>query len=158
DEHDLEVGVDVGGAPGQLDAVHLGHDNIGKEQGEGLLGEAVVRLAAVGEAHYLVAGLDQGALDEGPHGVVILRQQNAPAWQAGGLGGHGWLWGALMGALGSALWRAIRRALWNTLTKSLTNSPSGALSKESGGRPGRFGIMIRSRLRGAVPIRQSSGG
>src|SRR3954464_12502859 len=47
DEHDLDVGVELGRAPGELDAVHLGHDDVGEEKLERLLAQAVIGREAV---------------------------------------------------------------------------------------------------------------
>ena len=128
--------MDVGGAAGQLDAVHLGHDDIGEEQRERLLAQAVEGLAAVGEARHLVAGLDEGALDEGrmESSSSASRMRRAGRWEGlavmigsggGALGGHG---GSLAGALGGADWGDL--------------GAGGLLRLRRG-----FGIMIRSRLR-----------
>src|SRR5207237_2454001 len=37
DEHDLDVGVELGGAAGELDAIHLRHYDVGQQQLERLL-------------------------------------------------------------------------------------------------------------------------
>ena len=42
DEHDLDVGVELGGAAGELDAVHLRHDDVGEQQLEGLFPQPLV--------------------------------------------------------------------------------------------------------------------
>ena len=42
DEHDLDVGVELGRAAGEFYPVHLRHDDIGQEELERLLAQALV--------------------------------------------------------------------------------------------------------------------
>ena len=77
DEHDLEVGIELAGALGQLDAVHQRHHNVGEQERERLLAELLVGILAIGERRNVVAGSGQRALQEPAHGLVVLRQDDA---------------------------------------------------------------------------------
>jgi hypothetical protein len=57
DEHHLEVGIELGGAPRQLDPVHLRHHDIAEQQRERLLAQPLVGRAAIVERDHVVAGL-----------------------------------------------------------------------------------------------------
>ncbi len=61
DEHHLEVRIELGGAPCQLDAVHFGHDDIAEQQRERLLAQPLIGRFAVVERNHLVAGVLQRA-------------------------------------------------------------------------------------------------
>ncbi|CDX44201.1 hypothetical protein MPLDJ20_60520 [Mesorhizobium plurifarium] len=77
DEHHLEVGIDLGGAAGKLDAVHLGHDDVGQKQRERFLAQPLIGAGAIVEIAYLVAGAFQRLDEEAAHIVIVFRQQNA---------------------------------------------------------------------------------
>jgi hypothetical protein len=61
---------------GELDAVHLGHDDVGEQELEGLLAQAVIGGQAVVEMGDVVTGGLQRLDQEPPHVVVVFGQQN----------------------------------------------------------------------------------
>ncbi|CAH1669887.1 hypothetical protein BOSEA31B_13485 [Hyphomicrobiales bacterium] len=75
DEHHLDVGIELGGAPRQLDAVHLRHDDIGQQELERLLAETIIGRQAVVEGSDVVARILQGLDQEATHVVVVFREQ-----------------------------------------------------------------------------------
>ena len=74
DEHDLHRRVDFGGAFGQLDAVHAGHNDVGEQQIEAEARQAFIGVFAVAEIGDLVAGADQGLRQELAQGFVVFDQ------------------------------------------------------------------------------------
>ena len=76
DEHDLEVRIELGGPAGQFDAVHFGHDDVGQQQREGFLTQAIIGAGAIVEGADLVAGFFQ-RLDQKPaHVIVVFSEEN----------------------------------------------------------------------------------
>ena len=82
DEHDLEIGIDFAGAARQLDAVHLGHDDIGQQKREWLPFEALVGILAVFEGDHVIIRFFKRLDEETAHGIVILCKQDAAQRQA----------------------------------------------------------------------------
>ena len=75
-EHDLDVGVEFGGPARQFDSVHLGHDDVGQQQLEGLFAQAVIGRQAIIEGGHVEAGVLQGPHQEATHIIIVLRQQD----------------------------------------------------------------------------------
>src|SRR5215472_12858049 len=76
DEHDLDVGVELGGAARELDAVHLGHHDVGEQQLERLLAQPLVGRPAVVVGNDIEAGILQRLDQEAPHVEVVFRKQD----------------------------------------------------------------------------------
>ena len=76
DEHDLDVGIELGGAAREFDAVHLRHDDIGEQQLERLLAQTLIGGKAVVVGHDLVAGVLQRLDQEPAHVDVVFRKQD----------------------------------------------------------------------------------
>ena len=77
DEHDLEIRIELACLAGKLDAVHLGHDDVGQEQREGLFLEPLVGFEAVAERDNIVAGLGERLDQEAPHVLIVFGEQYA---------------------------------------------------------------------------------
>ena len=74
DEHDLDIGIEFGGAARQLDAVHLRHDDIGQQQFERLFAQPLIGRQAVVVGHDLEAGILQRLDQESPHVDIVFRK------------------------------------------------------------------------------------
>ena len=77
DEHDLQVGIELGRPAGKLDAVHLRHDDIGEEECERLLANALVGAQAIVEGDDVIAGVLKRFGEEATHVVVVLGEKNS---------------------------------------------------------------------------------
>ncbi len=76
-EHDLQVRIDFGGAAGQLYPIHFRHDDIGQEQVERLLAQALICAGAIVEIGHFIAGALQGFHQETAHVFIIFGEQNS---------------------------------------------------------------------------------
>ena len=76
DEHDLDVGIELGRAAGEFDAVHLRHDDIGEQKLERLLAQALIGGKAVVVGDDVKAGVLQRLDQKAPHVDVVFREQD----------------------------------------------------------------------------------
>ena len=76
DEHDLDVGIELGGAAGELDAVHLGHHDVGEQELERLLAQPLIGGKPVVVGDHVVAGVLQRLDQKAPHVGVIFGKEN----------------------------------------------------------------------------------
>src|SRR4026207_80995 len=75
DEHDLQIRIEFARAPRKLDAIHLRHHDIGKEQGEGLFLQALVGFKPVAEGYDVVPSLSERLYQEAAHVLVVLGEE-----------------------------------------------------------------------------------
>ena len=77
DEHDLDVGIEFGGAARQFDPVHFRHHDIGEQKLERLLAKTVVGGQAVVEGGHVETGVLQRLDEKATHVVVVFGQKDA---------------------------------------------------------------------------------
>ena len=76
DEHDLDIGIEFGGAARQLDAVHFRHDDVGEQELERLLAQALVRRQPVVIGHDVETGILQRLHQESAHVDIVFGKQD----------------------------------------------------------------------------------
>ena len=76
DEHDLDVGIELGRATSQFYPVHFRHDDIGEQELERLLAQPLIGGQAVIVGNDLETGILQRLHQEAPHVDVVFRKQN----------------------------------------------------------------------------------
>ena len=76
DEHDLDVGVELGGAAGKLDAVHLGHHDIGEQKLERLLAQPLIGRQPVVIGGHVESGILQRFDQKAPHIGIVFSQKD----------------------------------------------------------------------------------
>jgi len=75
-EHDLEIGLQLGGALGHFDAIGARHDDIGQQQVVGALVERQNSRVAIGATDNIIAGALQGARQKAADGILIFGKEN----------------------------------------------------------------------------------
>jgi hypothetical protein len=76
DEHDLDVGVELGRPARELDAVHLRHHDVGEQELERLLAQPLIGREPVVVGDDVVAGGLQRLHQEAPHVGIIFCQKD----------------------------------------------------------------------------------
>src|SRR5580693_3770753 len=74
-EHDFDIGIELGGTAGKFDAVHLRHDDVGEQKLERLLTQALIGGQAVVVGSNVETGILQRLDQETPHVDVVFRKQ-----------------------------------------------------------------------------------
>ena len=72
----FKCGIEFGGAPRQLDAVHFRHHDIGEQQIEGRLLDFLKGAGPFAKGRHMVAGLLQRLHKEAPHVVIVFCQND----------------------------------------------------------------------------------
>ena len=76
DEHDLDVGIELGGAAREFDAVHFRHHDIGEQQFERLFAQPLIGRKPVVVGHDVEAGILQRLDQKPPHVGIVFGEQD----------------------------------------------------------------------------------
>jgi len=76
DEHDFERRLDFGGAFGEFDPVHAGHDDVRQQKIEADELQGLVGLRAVPARGHGVTGAFQRRRQEAPKRIIVFRKKN----------------------------------------------------------------------------------
>ena len=76
DKHDFQMRIEFGGAPRQLNAIHLRHHNISEQQIKGCLLDFLKGAGAFAKGSHMVASLLQRLHEETAHVVIVFCQND----------------------------------------------------------------------------------
>ena len=76
DEHDLDVGVEFGGAAREFDAVHFRHHDIGQQELVGFFPQPLIGRQAVIVGGHVKTGILQRLDQEAAHIGIVFSQQD----------------------------------------------------------------------------------